>query len=127
MSKLTLSKSEIANIFSSHFIGKYLSFRFFLHNILTQTLYVGEHAKEKYIVVSTEWANLMKSDVVHVPISHRDRDIPPIILVKIQHTVNMKFYLRMNEYCLQILKEYPVTPIVITVCIDSTTQDITDM
>ncbi|KAG1448618.1 hypothetical protein G6F46_011302 [Rhizopus delemar] len=78
------------------------------------------------MALPTEWANLMKSDVVYAPISHRDRDLPPI-LVEIQHTMNMKFYLRVNEYCLQILKEYPVAPIVVVVCINSTTQDIIDM
>lgn len=96
MSKLILLKSEIANIFASYFVGKCLSFRFVLHTILTQTLYVGEHAKDKYMAVPTEWTNLMKSDVVYVPISHRDRDLPPI-LVEIQHTMNMKFHLRVNE------------------------------
>ncbi|CAO3655857.1 unnamed protein product [Mucor hiemalis] len=106
MSKLILLKSEIINIFASHF--------------------VGEHAKDKYMAVPTEYANLMKSDVLCAPISHRDRDLPPI-LVEIQHTVNMKFYLRVNEYCLQILKEYPVAPIVVVVCINSTTEDIINM
>lgn len=78
------------------------------------------------MAVPTEYANLMKSDVLYAPISHRDRDLPPI-LVEIQHTVNMKFHLRVNEYCLQILKEYPVTPIVVVVCINSTTEDIINM
>lgn len=70
----------------------------------------------------------MKSNVVYAPISHRDRDLSPI-RVQVQHTMNVKFYLRVNEYCLQILKEYPVAPIVvvIVVCINSTTQDRIDM
>lgn len=85
-------------------------------------MYVGERAKDKYMAVPTEYANLMKSDVLYAPISHRDRDLPPI-LVEIQNRVNM----RGNESCLQILKEYPVTPIVVVVCINSTTEDIINM
>lgn len=126
MSKLILLKKEIANIFASHSADKCLSFCFVLHIILSQILYVGEEAKDKYMAVLTEWSNLMKSDALYAPINHRDRDLPPI-LVKIQHTMNIKFYLRVNEYCLQILKEYPVAPIVIVVCINSTTQEIIDI
>lgn len=101
MSKLILLKTDIANIFASRFVGKCLSFHFVLlqKTILTQILYVGEHAKDKYMAIPTEWANSMKSDIVYAPISYRDRDLPPI-LVEVPHAVNLKFYLRVNEYCL---------------------------
>lgn len=71
------------------------------------------------MAVPTEWTNLMKSDVLYAPVSHRDRDLPPI-LVDIQHTINMKSYLRVYEYCLQILKEYPVAANIVVVCINIT-------
>ncbi|KAI9259948.1 hypothetical protein EDC94DRAFT_611294 [Helicostylum pulchrum] len=49
------------------------------------------------------------------------------MLVEIQHTVDLKFYLRINEYCLQMLKSYPVPPIVVVIAINTTTQNILNL
>ncbi|KAG2230434.1 hypothetical protein BDF21DRAFT_462374 [Thamnidium elegans] len=46
----------------------------------------------------------MKSDVVYAPMNSRDKPLPPI-LVEVQHTVDLKLYLRVNEYCLQMIKK----------------------
>lgn len=126
MSKLVLFKAEMASIFAKAFMGKCFSFHSVLYTILTQYFYVGEEAKEKYIAVTTEWPNLMKSDVLYASSNIKNNSLPPI-LVEIQHTVNLQFYRRVNEYCLQIIKEYHIPPIVVAICINETTQNILDM
>lgn len=68
----------------------------------------------------------MKSDVMYEPFSHKDRNLPPI-LVGVQRTVDLKFYRRVNQYCLQMFTQSSILPIVITISINNTTQDGLDM
>ncbi|KAI9010874.1 hypothetical protein CLU79DRAFT_772391 [Phycomyces nitens] len=64
--------------------------------------------------------------VLYEPISKNDHQLAPIP-VKIQHNVDLEFYLRINEYCLQMLKRFPLPPIVVVIAIDTTTQDVLDL
>ncbi|KAG2218117.1 hypothetical protein INT45_002367 [Circinella minor] len=106
MSKLILLKPEVTNFIIEKF--------------------VGPHAVDKYKNISTEWPNLMKSDVVYEPFSYSDRNLPPV-LIEIQHTVDLKFYQPVIQYCLQMIKRYPVLPIVAIIGINNTTRDILEM
>ncbi|KAG2211049.1 hypothetical protein INT45_007703, partial [Circinella minor] len=106
MSRLVLLKSEIIN--------------------LVVSTVIGNSAVGKYRAVPTDWPNRMKSDVVYEPISCRDRELPPILL-EIQHTVDMAFYLRVNEYCLQMIKQKHVPPIVVAIGINNTVSAVLDM
>ncbi|KAG2218118.1 hypothetical protein INT45_002368 [Circinella minor] len=85
--------------------------------------FVGPHAVDKYKGIPTEWPNLMKSDVVYEPFSYSDRNLA-LVLIEIKHTVYLKLYQRVIQYCLQMIKRYPVFPIVVIIGINSTTHDI---
>ncbi|KAI7849066.1 hypothetical protein BDC45DRAFT_540378 [Circinella umbellata] len=67
--------------------------------------FVRPHAVDKYKGILTEWPNLMKSDVMYEPFSYND----------------------LIQYCLQMIKRYPVLPIIVVIGINSTTQDILEM
>ncbi|CDH59545.1 predicted protein [Lichtheimia corymbifera JMRC:FSU:9682] len=90
MSRLILLKTDIVNLVVNAVIGK--------------------HATDKYKAVPIDWPNRMKSDVECEPASHRDRDLPQV-LTEIQHDVDMKLYRRINEYCLQMIKQYGMPPV----------------
>ncbi|KAI7851192.1 hypothetical protein BDC45DRAFT_445937 [Circinella umbellata] len=68
----------------------------------------------------------MKSDVAYKPFLYNDGNLPPV-LIEIQHTVDLKFYQQVIQYCLQMIKRYPVLPIVVIISINSTMQDILEM
>ena len=130
MSKLILLKAEITNLIIKKFIGMFAHHLGICNILLIYCInrepFVGPNAVDKYKGIPTEWPNLMKSDVVYEPFSYKNRCLPPV-LIEIQHTVDLKCYQRVIQYCLQMIKRYPVLPIVIIIGITNTTQDILEM
>ncbi|OAD77416.1 hypothetical protein PHYBLDRAFT_76368 [Phycomyces blakesleeanus NRRL 1555(-)] len=49
------------------------------------------------------------------------------MLIKVQYAVNGTIFGRLNEYCLMIRKQYPMLPVSIGFCINSTNQEFKDL
>lgn len=77
--------------------------------------FVGEHAIDSYYSSPTQWSNKSISDVVYLALTD---DLPPII-IEIQHTVDVDFYLRLISYGVSAARQYNTPPILITFAISS--------
>ncbi|KAI7851189.1 hypothetical protein BDC45DRAFT_538550 [Circinella umbellata] len=84
---------------ATDFMSKVISLKADIIMSLSVKKIIGPHAVDKYKGISTEWPNLMKLDVVSEPFLYNDRNSPPV-LIDIQHTVDLKFYQQVIQYCL---------------------------
>jgi hypothetical protein len=71
----------------------------------------GEDNGKHYSVGDPGWVDSSVSDVVYMP-SVYSRALPPF-LIEIQKTVNEDFFLRLNQYALNLKRETKITPIVV--------------
>ncbi|SAL97110.1 hypothetical protein [Absidia glauca] len=68
---------------------------------------------ERYWPRPTEWANGMKPDVLYA--TDDSRDLPPVLVVEIHHTVDTNSIHRMVQYFEEIVTEYGLPPVVLVI------------
>jgi hypothetical protein len=77
--------------------------------------FVGEYAKDSYHSSPIQWSNKSISDVVYF--AHTD-DLPTII-IQIQHTVDVDFYLHLISSGVSAARQYHSPSVLITFAISS--------
>ncbi|ORX42602.1 hypothetical protein DM01DRAFT_1330070 [Hesseltinella vesiculosa] len=95
-------------------------------NLIVKSI-VGQQAENKYETKPTEWTNYTRSDVFYSPTNRANAKTLPPILIEVQYAANGSFFRRLVEYCLMIRKHHSLLPIVIAICIHSTTQEFKDL
>lgn len=73
--------------------------------------YIDENARSLYTSKPTKWPNGTKSDIVYTA-SATSSELP-LVLIEVQHTINLDFIDRLLGYSLFAKKEYKAKPIVV--------------
>ncbi|KAI8982368.1 hypothetical protein BDF20DRAFT_1000335 [Mycotypha africana] len=73
-------------------------------NMVVETV-VNPSAKDQYSPWPTEWPNGSISDVLYLPNTFDDGNLPPV-LIEIQHTVDNDFLLRVMTYAISVYRQH---------------------